>query len=132
MPRSEAENQKDVTATEAAFHHAMLVFDTKTLEALTDQNFIWTHHTGEQMTQKQLLDNLSSGRLKYAMIETRDVKVTMYGDAAVVRGVSPRKRAAIPGSNIGDAEPFNAFYTLTFVNQGGVWKAVAMHTSRPN
>ena len=115
-------------------------------EALTDYARQYYHHVAafptylsavhakcdDQPTRKQLLDNLSSGRLKYAMIETRDVKVTMHGDAAVVRGVSPRKRAAIPGSNIGDAEPFNAFYTLIFVNQGGVWKAVAMHTSRPN
>ena len=57
----------------------------------------------------------------------------LYGDiisdlcAAFVGGLG-----LVPGSNIGDAEPVNAFYTLIFVNQGGVWKAVAMHTSRPN
>jgi hypothetical protein len=57
----------------------------------------------------------------------------VYGDTAVVRGVSPRQRTSFvgPGGESGDAAPFDAFYTLTFVNKDGAWKAVAMHTSRP-
>jgi len=42
-----------------------------------------------------------------------------------------RLRSVFPGSPSGDAEPFTAFYTLTFVNREGVWKAMAMHSSRP-
>jgi hypothetical protein len=59
------------------------------------------------------------------------VTVSVYGDTAIVRGASPRQRISFPGSSgSGDANPFTAFYTLTFVNKGGVWKTVAMHTSR--
>jgi hypothetical protein len=54
--------------------------------------------------------------LKYSKLETTNVTVSLYGDTAVVRGVS---------------QPSTAFYTLTFVNKGGDWKAVAMHSSRP-
>lgn len=129
MPRAAEDSRKEVAATEAAFHRAMLASDVKTLASLTDETFIWTHRTGEQMTRKQLLEQIGSGQLKYAKLETSDVKVSVYGDSAVVRGVSPRQRAAIPGSSADDPSPFNAFYTLTFVNQGGTWKAVAMHTS---
>ncbi|MGH9966647.1 MAG: nuclear transport factor 2 family protein [Pyrinomonadaceae bacterium] len=130
LPKSEEETKKEVAATEAAFHQAMLSSDVKKLESLTDESFIWTHRTGQQMTRQQLLDEIGSGQRKYAKLETNDVKVWVYGDTGVVRGVSPRQRASTPGaSGSGDAAPFKAFYTLTFVNKDGAWKAVAMHTS---
>lgn len=132
IPRPEEDARKEVAETEAAFHRAVLASDTRTIESLTDESFIWTHRTGEQMTRQRLLDDLSSGRLKYSKLETNNVTVSVYGDSAVVRGVSPRQRSAIPETpGTGDASPFSVFYTLTFVNRGGGWKAVAMHSSRP-
>ena len=130
MPRSEEDAKREVAATEAAFHQAMLASDLKKLESLTDPSFIWTQRTGEQMTRQQLLDDLGSGRLKYATLNTNNVVVSVYGDMGIVRGVSPRQRSSIPASpGSGDASRFNAFYTLTFVYKDGAWKAVAMHSS---
>jgi ketosteroid isomerase-like protein len=134
MPRSaeEAEEaKKEVAAVQAAFHQAILAADLKTLETLVDESFIWTHRDGRQVTRRQLLDQLGSGQLKYSKLETNNVTVSVYDDTAVARGSAPRQRSAFPGSTgAGDATPFTAFYTLTFVNKGGAWKAVAMHTSR--
>jgi len=130
-PRPEEEARKAVAAAQAAFHQAMLAADLKTLETLADESFIWTHRDGKQVTLRQLLDQLGSGQLKYSKLETNDVTVSVYDDTAVVRGASLRQRSAFPGSGgSGDASPFTAFYTLTFVNKGGAWKAVAAHTSR--
>jgi ketosteroid isomerase-like protein len=131
MPRSEEDSKKEVAATETAFHQAILAADIKTLKPLVDESFIWTHAAGGQMTRQQLLDQLGSGRLKYSKLETNNVTVSVYGDTAVVRGVSPRQRSAIPGEGSGDASPFTVYYTLTFINQGSGWKAVTMHSSRP-
>jgi len=132
IPRSADEAKKEVAEAESAFHRAVLAADTKTIESLTDESFIWTHRTGEQMTRQQLLDEISSGRLKYSKLETNKVSVSVYGDSAVVRGVSPRQRSSIPETpGTGDPGPLTVFYTLTFVNRGGAWRAVAMHSSRP-
>jgi len=77
------------------------------------------------------MDDLAGGRLKYSKLENSKVTINVYGDSAVVRGESLRQRSSIPETpGQGDAAPFTAFYTITFVNQGGPWKAVAMHTSR--
>ena len=125
------EVRKEIAAAQAAFHQAMFAADIKTLETLVDESFIWTHRDGKQVTRRQLLDELGSGQLKYSKLETSNVTVSVYDDTAVVRGVTLRQRSAFPGSTgAGDANPFTAFYTLTFVNKGGTWKAVAMHTSR--
>lgn len=122
--------KKEIAAAQAAFHQALLAADLKTLETLADESFIWMHRDGRQVAKRQLLDELGSGQLKYSKLETSNVTVSVYDDTSVVRGVSSRQRNAFPGSTGGDANPFTAFYTLTFVNKGGAWRAVAMHTSR--
>lgn len=133
MPRpvEEADEiRKEVAAAQAAFHQALLAADLKTLGVLVDESFIWTPRDGRQATKRQLLDELGSGQLKYSKLETSNVTVIVYDDSAVARGISLRQRSAFPGSTgSGDASPFTAFYTLTFINKGGAWKAVAMHTS---
>jgi len=131
MPRADEETQKEVSAVEAAFHRAILASDTRTLESLLDESFIWTPGTVEPITRPQLLERLGSGQLKYSKLETRNVTVFVYGDTAVLRGACLRQRSSIPGSvGGGDAGPTTVSYTLTFINKGGNWKAVAMHSSQ--
>jgi ketosteroid isomerase-like protein len=110
MSRTAEESKREVADADAAFHQALAAADVNKLTALTDATFIWTQNTN-QMNLKQLLDDLGAGRLKYVKPETAKSSTSVYGDAAVVRGDAGR-------------------YTLTFVNQGGTWKAVAMHTSQ--
>ena len=132
MPRTEAESKAEVAAVDTAFHQAMLAGDGKKLAALTDEGFIWTRPDGAQINQKELVDDLTSGQLKFSKLENSKVTISVFGDTAVVRGESLRQRSAVPG-RVADANPAVVNYTLTFVNQIGGWKAVALHTSgRPN
>ena len=110
MPRTEEESKRELAEADTAFHQALAAADVDKLNSLTDTTFTWTRGTA-QLNRKQLLDDLSGGRLKYAKPETSKSNVSVYGDAAVVRGEN---------------------YTLTFINQGGAWKAVSMHSSASN
>jgi ketosteroid isomerase-like protein len=96
MPRPDDVSKKEVTAAQNALHQAVLAGDVKKLESLLDESFIWTHRAGQQQTRKELLAQLRSGELKYSKLETSNVTVAVYGDAAVVRGASTRQRSAIP------------------------------------
>lgn len=122
IPPSEEDSKKEVAAAEAAYWKAVLAGDAKTVERLTDPAFIWVHHTGEQNDRKKMLDDITSGALKYAKLETENITITVAGDTAVARGTSTRQRV--------NQNPFTTFYTLVFVNRGGVWKIVSLHTSR--
>jgi hypothetical protein len=131
MPRSPEENSRDLTAAEAAFQKAVLTADTRALILLMDSAFIWTQGDGTQLTRKQLIDDLGAGRLKYGKLETSNVTVSVFGDTGVVRGETLRQRTSIPTTpSTADGQPFKAFYTMTFINQGGAWRAVSMHSSR--
>ena len=112
MPRTEAESKSEVTIADTALHQAILSGDSDKLSALTDASFIWTRGA-VQMTRQQLFDELRTGKLKYEKPNAAKVSISVYGDTAVVRG---ELQSA-------------AQYTITFINQLGVWRAVAMHTS---
>jgi ketosteroid isomerase-like protein len=130
MPEAEARNQ--VAAIDSALHTALLAADLEALEPILHESFVWTHSNGARLTARELLEQLRSGRLRYARLETSHVASQVQGTTAVVRGDSLRQRSAnpqTPGS--GDSETFPVYYTLILVNEGAAWKAVAMHTSRP-
>ena len=107
MPRTEGESKRELAEAETAFHQALAAADVNKLSALTDTTFTWMRGAA-QLNRKQLLDDLVGGRMKYAKPETSKSNVSVYGDAAVVRGEN---------------------YTLTFINQSGTWRAVSMHTN---
>lgn len=107
MPRTEAESKSEVTVASAALHEAILSGDIDKLTALTDQTFVWTHGS-IQTTRRQLFDDLRAKKVKYEKPDPAKVSISVYGDTAIVRGDS---------------------YTLTFINQLGVWRAVSLHTS---
>jgi hypothetical protein len=109
MPRTEAESKSEVTAADTAFHQAILSADVDKLTALTDASFVWTHGS-IGTTRQQLLDDLRGRKVKYGKPDPAKVSIAVYGDTAIVRGES---------------------YTLVFINQLGVWRAVALHTTNP-
>lgn len=131
MARSDEDSKKEVEKTLDSFFNAMITVDSKKLASITDPSFIWTHTEGRQMKRQEMISELVDGRLKYSKLENNKVTINVYGETAVVRGESLRQRSSIPETpGTGDPAPFTSFYTITFVNQGGPWKAVAMHTSR--
>ena len=76
------------------------------------------------MTRAQLLDSVRSGAGRYARLDTREVAVTVYGDTAVMRGLSEAQAAGEA------ATPRTASFTLTLGNGGEGWKALALHSTR--
>ena len=108
-PRSEDETKAEIAAAQAAIDRAILAGDGQALESLLDENFVWTHPAGEKGTRKDLIADLAAGTLRFSKLDTGTVTVSAYGDTAIA---------------------YTSTYTTTFVNRDGVWKAVALHTSR--
>lgn len=114
MPREDSESRSEVATLETAFHEAIASGDVERITALTHTTFNWTRGT-QQLSQQQLLAEVSAKRLKYEKPNAAKTTVSMYGDSAIVRGeFNPQK-------------PIR--YTLMFINVAGAWKAVSMHTT---
>jgi len=72
----------------------------------------------------QLLDRIKNSDATIGSIDLPDMKVQVYGTAAVVSGVF-KASGASKGKNFTNSGRF----TDTFVQQDGEWKAVASHDS---
>ena len=72
------------------------------------------------MTPKEFIDDLLSGQVKFAIPGRQGVNLSVYGDTVVARGEFERVRS-------GKSERLR--YIMTFVNQIGGWKIVALDTN---
>lgn len=107
MPRTEAESKSEVTTAATALHEAISSGDIDKLTSLTDPSFVWTHGSLESPRQ-QLFDDLRARKVKYGKPDPAKMSISVYGDTAIAHGES---------------------YTLVFINQLGIWRAVSLHTS---
>lgn len=113
--------ETEVTKVDEEFHKAFRLEDASALENLLTENFIWTHSTGNIQTKAVILANVKSGKTQYETVETDDVKVYLYKNAAVVSGRSTRR---YPGK-----DTFWIRYTAVYIKEKGKWKASAFHSS---
>lgn len=114
MPRTEVESKRELTDVEAALHDALATGDLNKLTALTDPAFV-ALIGANQMNVKQLADNVRLHGMKYVKPDVTKSTISVFGETAVVRGEGP--------------SPTKHRYSITYINQGGAWKAIAMHTS---
>jgi hypothetical protein len=76
------------------------------------------------MTKPEAIGFLRSGRMKFQRYETSDIRIRVYGDAAVVTGRLLRTRS-INGRDIDD----NWRFTKVYARPAGRWQVVAWHAS---
>ena len=123
MPQSAEAAKADITRTHDAFFRAVLDADVKKLENLMHNSFVWTHRSGNRESRQQVLDNLSSGRVRFTKLETTNLAVNVAGDTAIVHGTATVQLSAT------NASPFTVSYSFVFANQGGVWIPIALNGS---
>jgi len=117
MPYPDMESRLQALTAATAFHQAMTSGDAEKLAAITHSDFVWTDDAG-QMTRQQVFERLRAEKLKYGKPDPAKMTNVVFGDVAIIRG-------ELTGTGA-------HFYTLTFLNQLGVWKAVFLHTSGSN
>ena len=99
--------------------------DTVALAAILADGFVSTDEQGRLSDKASILARLKSGgRRNFQSIELSNVRVHVYGDAAVVTGIN-----STTGTLDGKPEALKMAFTDTFIRQNGVWRAVATHDS---
>lgn len=111
-------------AIEDKWDAANLKGDAAALAAIFADTFVSTSSEGQLRTKAEVLARVKSGEVKYQSAKSDDVKVIIYGDAAVVTGRWNGKYVE-KGKSVSAAER----YTDTFIRQNGQWRCVASHGS---
>lgn len=98
--------------------------DSNALEALWADDLEVAVPKMPVMTKAEVLGFARSGRMKFLRYATSNVRVRVYGDAAVVTGRLQRTRV-LNGQEVSDDWRFTKMY----VRESHKWRVVAFHAS---
>jgi len=98
--------------------------DSVALDRIYADDFIGIGPSGAVRTKKEVLADFASGSLKFQSIVTDEVRIRVYGDAAVETGLSTMK-----GQDSEKVVPEENRFTRVWIKQGGRWRLVANHYS---
>jgi hypothetical protein len=103
---------------------ALMKSDAATLDSIFIDTYVDTDEQSHRDDKQGVLSVLKSGDLKIASIKLSDMRVFVYGDAAIVTGSSSQV-----GNFRGQPLAARIIFTDTFVKKNGKWVAVASHRS---
>src|ERR1700756_4856910 len=103
---------------------AQIESDAAALERICADDFIGVGPSGTVRTKPQVISDFTSDELKFQSITTDDVRVRVYGNAAVRTG-----RSTMNGQDRGKAVPRDNRFTRVWVKQQGHWQLVLNHYS---
>ena len=104
---------------------AALKNDLEANDRLLADDWMNTNPNGTVTTKPQLMALIKSGSFKILSIETEDVKVRVYGDCAVVTGLSTTKREGRDGQPVLRQVRFTRVYARTESR----WQVVAAQST---
>ena len=98
--------------------------DSAALDRIYSDDFVGIGPSGTLRTKKDVLADFASGTLKFQSITTDEVRIRVYGNAAVETG-----RSTMKGQDAGKVVPEENRFTRVWIKQGSRWRLVANHYS---
>ena len=115
---------KELIRLESVWNEAHQKGDASALEKLWGDDLEVTVPKMPVMSKPDVLGFARSGRMKFQRYQTSDLKVRVYGDAAVVSGRLQRTRT-LNDKMVNDDWRFTKLY----IRREGRWQVVAFHAS---
>jgi ketosteroid isomerase-like protein len=123
--RDAAQDEREIRRVETAICSEFESGDAAGLKKNLDASFTLTSSRGEVTDLRQNLDEVGRREPHYEVFRNHDQNVRLYGDAAIVTGITTVKGTS-------DGKPFAADFqfTDTYVRRNARWLLAASHASR--
>ena len=125
VPAAENEEQT-ILSLEQGWAHAYVADDAAYLDMVMNPAYVQTNVRGEVSTKAEEVGEVRDHMIHYEKFESSDLKVRIYGNAAVVTGQTWIKATVKKSGRAIDA---SVRFTDTFIKQNGKWQAVASQTT---
>ena len=111
-------------ALENAWNQAQLHHDSKALNSLVSDTFVYTDYDGTVMNKSQFLADLKDPSYRATLITNEETRVISYPNAAIVIGTYHTKGTY-------KRQPFEHYgrFTDTWVKQGSGWMCAASQST---
>ncbi|RKG86251.1 nuclear transport factor 2 family protein [Corallococcus terminator] len=123
--RDPAQDERDLLKVEAALCRAFETGDADTLRKSLDARFTLTDSQGTVTNLEQNLAEVVKKDPVYEVFRNHHQKIRLYGDAAIVTGITTLKGHSGKTRFEGDFQ-----FTDTWVHREGQWKLAASHVTR--
>ena len=120
-----APGERELLRVEALLCRAFESGDAASLRQYLDERFTLTNSRGEVTDYRQNLAEVAKRDPAYEVFRNHEQKVRLYGNAAIITGIT-----TIKGSSGGQAFAGDFQYTDTWVRSHGRWMLAASHASR--
>lgn len=117
--------EQAVLKLEQQWEDALIKSDAAALEKLYDDSMIYTHSSGSVDNKSAYIGNIKSGVTKYQSMKRDDIKVSVYGNTALVT-CHWEVHVLARGNKIDT----DARYIHVYVKQKDGWKMVAHQATR--
>jgi ketosteroid isomerase-like protein len=119
------EAKEELLKLETAFAEAIVKNDLEGIGRLVTDDWIIIDPDGGIVDRTRFFEVIKSGALTHEMMESGDFRVRVYGDSAVVTGVTRTK-----GKFMGQEFSTQERATDVFVKRDGRWQCVLTHLTR--
>jgi ketosteroid isomerase-like protein len=123
MKTSEAE--EELLKVEKEFANAIVKNDPEAIGRFVADDWIIIDPDGGMVDRARFFEVIKSGVLTHQMMESEDFRVRVYGDSAVVTGLT-RTKGKFMGQDFSTQERA----TDVFVKRDGRWQCVLSHLTR--
>jgi ketosteroid isomerase-like protein len=118
-------DEQAITKLEEEWAAALVKKDFTVIDRVTAPDWTLTAPDGQMQTKAQTDADLKSGVLKFESVKFSDLKFKIYGDTAVVFGIS-KEKVSYKGEDMSGEYRF----TDVFVKKNGNWQCVATHVTK--
>lgn len=117
--------EQDILKLEQDWQDALLKSDVAALDKIYSDGLVYTHSSAFTEGKATYIAKIKSGASKYQSLKRDEIKVSVFGDTAIVN-------CHWLVSSVGDGKTHNtnARYIHVYVKQKGKWQMVA-HQSTP-
>ena len=118
-------SEEELLRVEKEFAEAIVKNDLEGIGRLVTDDWIIIEPNGEIVDRARFFEVIESGALTHEMMESENFRVRVYGDSAVVTGVTRTK-----GKFMGQEFSIQERATDVFVRRDGRWQCVLTHLTR--
>ncbi len=119
------EGEKAILKLEQEWEDALVKSDVAALEKLYADSMIYTHSNGSVDGKASYIGNIKSGVTRYESMTRDEIKVSLYGDSALVTC-----HWQVHVTSRGNKIDTNARYLHVYVKQKGRWQMAAHQATR--
>jgi ketosteroid isomerase-like protein len=113
--------EQAITRLEKEFNDAQLRDDVDALDKILADDLVFSNINDTTNTKKEYLDALRAEGFGWVSIKDEDVKIRVFGDAAIVTLRSIRKHEVSEGDLV-------IRYTKVYARRQGRWQIVSVHS----